>query len=651
MDVIFSEKKLAIEKLKICLRKIRVFLYMISKIFWYPFYLLFVFLKESFDNIYVKNYPRRNSINKCCLLVITTYSLIDILFVLVSFIIKRLEKSEILSSKQMIYLLISIPCIFIFYLIVKKLLQIYYYFRGQFQIYEYEHEATRQYIINKMPHLLKTDGDTGAGKDTLHAGIESVLVEYFNYKTIAEIEEIKEICYIIDFDKLDNDLLEHQELFITNSKEKIEEAFIGNEDKPGIATFNNCYIKKFYLKRKIVTPEGLVQDYYNFIRDPYSYQTPYSSGVRVQRKHFLQLIMFEYIEWFMRIYVEQNFLYSNQPKIESIHKSLMAKVFSLHFLRSKTQEKLILNKSTNKKEKKEEKVLFPFKDRIIISETECDTWYSNRSGDVDKDMLDGGIRDTKAYNRHYFKDFYWLQIGQAASRTNILLRELEHGYQHVYSRSEIEGGGTLWLEFKLNRILKKIAKIELKCSSKLSPKKEQKIEDLNNLYIASSNEKYKLKMDKIYKKTKSKPLPAKHYCLKAKVSELKAEIKNRKRDGFIKLIVCVSKNPSHPTEYTVQSLSQIMKDPTRVPTSFVGEFVFKMEQCETYDTHYMNSLSEKRSKDTVIKHAEVPRWPEHMKMTKREAMLLGYQACNDMFGITDKEVESLRFGDGINEYK
>ena len=62
--------------------------------------------------------------------------------------------------------------------------------------------------------------------------------------------------------------------------------------------------------------------------------------------------MFEYIEWFMRIYVEQNFLYSNQPKIESIHKSLMAKVFSLHFLRSKTQEKLILNKSTNKKEKK-----------------------------------------------------------------------------------------------------------------------------------------------------------------------------------------------------------------------------------------------------------------------------------------------------------
>ena len=303
------------------------------------------------------------------------------------------------------------------------------------------------------------------------------------------------------------------------------------------------------------------------------------------------------------------------------------------------------------KEKKEEKVLFPFKDRIIISETECDTWYSNRSGDVDKDMLDGGIRDTKAYNRHYFKDFYWLQIGQAASRTNILLRELEHGYQHVYSRSEIEGGGTLWLEFKLNRYLKKLAKIELKCSSKLSLKKEQKIEDLNNLYIASSDEKYKIKMDKIYKKSKSKPLPAKHYHLTSKVSELKAEIKRRKRDGFIKIIVCVSKNPSHPVEYTVASLSQIMKDPTRVPTSFVGEFVFRMEQCETYDTHYMNSLSEKRSKDTVIKHAEVPTWPEHMKMTKREAMLLGYQACNDMFDITDKEIEELRFGNGIEAYK
>ena len=94
-----------------------------------------------------------------------------------------------------------------------------------------------------------------------------------------------------------------------------------------------------------------------------------------------------------------------------------------------------------------------------------------------------------------------------------------------------------------------------------------------------------------------------------------------------------------------------MEDPTRVPTSFVGEFIFRMEQCETYDTHYMNSLSEKRSEDTIITHSEVPRWPEHMKMTKREAMLLGYSACNEMFGITEKEVDDLRYGDGINQYK
>ena len=529
MDVIFSEKKLAVEKLKICLRKIRVFLYTISKIFWYPFYLFFIFLKESFDRIYVKNYYRRAIINKRCWQIIVTYSILDIIFILVSFIIKKMEKGEILTSKNMILLLVSIPGIIVIYWIVKKLLQIYYYFRGQFQMYEYEHEATRQYIINKMPHLLKTDGDTGAGKDTFQAGTESVLVEHFNNKTLAEIEDIKEICYIIDFEKLDSDLYEYQDLFKTNSKKKIEEAFIGTEEAPGIATYNKCYIKKFYLKKRIITPEGLVQDYYNFKKDPYSYPTKYAYGVRVQRKHFLQLIMFEYIEWWMRINIELNFLYSNQPKIEDVRRGLMAKIFSLHFLRSKTQTKMILDKKTNKKVKVEEKVLFPFKDRIIISETECDTWYSNRSGDVDKDMLDGGIRDTKAYNRHYFKDFYWLQIGQAASRTNILLRELEHGYRYIYSRSEIEGGGTLWLEFKLNYYLKKLFKIEKKCSSKLSPKKEQKIEDLNNLYIASSNEKYKSKMQKIYKKNKSKPLPEKHYFITSKISDIKAEIERKKR--------------------------------------------------------------------------------------------------------------------------
>ena len=651
MDLIFTEKKLISEKLKIFLRKLKIVVLGILKILLYPFCLLVTHIREAFDRIYVKNYHRRAIINKRCWQIVSTYSIILILFILVCFIIKKLNKGEILSYKLMIILLATIPGIIVIFMITKKLLGIYYYFRGQFQIYDYEHEATKQYIINKMPRLLKTDGDTGAGKDTLHAGIESVLVEHFTNKTISEMEDIKEICYIIDFEKLDNDLYEHQDQFKTNSKIKIEEAFIGTEEAPGIATYNNCYIKKFYLKKRIITPEGFVQDYYNFKKDPYSYPTKYAYGVRVQRKHFLQLIMFEYIEWFMRINVEKNFLYSNQPKIEDVKTGLMSKIFSLHFLRSKTQTKLILDRNTNKKKKQEEKVLFPFKDRIIISETECDTWYSNRSGEVDKDMLDGGIRDTKAYNRHYFKDFYWLQIGQAASRTNILLRELEHGYQHVYSRSEVEGGGTLWLEYKLERYLKKLAKIEKKCSSKLSPKKEQKIEDLNNLYIASSNDKYKNKMNKIIRKTNAKALPPKHYILKSKVSELKAAIKQKKRDGYIKIIVCVSKAPTHPTEYTVQNLSKIMEDPTRVPTSFVGEFVFRMEQCETYDTYYMNSLSEKRSQDTVIAHAEVPRWPEHMKMTKREAMLLGYQACNDMFNITEEEINNLRFKDGINEYK
>ena len=52
-----------------------------------------------------------------------------------------------------------------------------------------------------------------------------------------------------DYKQLDNDLYEHQDQFKTNSKIKIEEAFIGTEEAPGIATYNNCYIKKYYLKK------------------------------------------------------------------------------------------------------------------------------------------------------------------------------------------------------------------------------------------------------------------------------------------------------------------------------------------------------------------------------------------------------------------
>lgn len=650
-EIIFSNKRLWKEKLRIIVRKFKTVILAILSILMAPIIYLIGFIRIHFDKIYVKNYHRRAVINKHVWQLISIYSFLVIIFSIICFIIKKVQNIEIVSTVLLFVLLALIPGIITLYLIIKKVLNVYYYLRGQYHINEKEYEATKQYIITKMPHLTKTNGDTGAGKDTLVSGEESVLINHFRAKTISQMEEIKEICYIIDFNKLDEDLFKNWELFKTNSKEKILAAFIGSSDSPGIATYSSCYIKKYYLKKRIITPEGLVQDYYNFKQDPYNYDTKYAYGVRVQRKHFLQLIMFEYIEWWMRINIEQNFLYSNQPKIEDVNLGIMAKIFSLHFLRSKSQTKIVKVGNSDKKEKKVEKVLFPFKDRIIVSETECDTWYSNRSGDVDKDMLDGGIRDTKAYNRHYFKDFYWFQIGQAASRTNILLRELEHGYQHVYSRTEVEGGGTLYLEYKLNRLSNKLAKIEKKCSSKLSPKKEQLMDDLNNLYLASSNEAYKKKMDKIYRKNKAKPYPPKYYDIKMKISDIKAEINRRKRDGYIKLIVSISKNPGHPTDYTVVNMSKIMEDPSRVPLSFVGEFVFKMEDCEKYDTHYMNALAEKRSQDTVIHHAEVMRWPEHMKMKKKEALLLGYPACNDMFDISEKEIDELRYGSKIDEYK
>lgn len=94
-----------------------------------------------------------------------------------------------------------------------------------------------------------------------------------------------------------------------------------------------------------------------------------------------------------------------------------------------------------------------------------------------------------------------------------------------------------------------------------------------------------------------------------------------------------------------------MRDSTRVPTTFVGRFVFRISDCERYDTRYMKALAEERSQLTEIEYAEVPRWPKTMKMTKKEALATGYLAAKDMFGITDEEYDNLRFGDGYDDFK
>lgn len=644
MEIVFSSKNILVETFKILLRKflsiIRIILKPIALIIKNISSLLF----DKFDNIYVRCFPKRKRINEFIINKMIIYILIVTVLLVLSYYFKNYIK---IPRNHQVILIASIIGIILLYVIARLFLAIYHYVRGKFKLYDSEVEFTTEYIKNKIPRLLKVSGETGAGKDTVSAGISSVMSKYYYQKTIEEIEQIKQICYIFDFHKLDEDLSISYRRFLTFSKKKIEKAFIGDSDSPGMAIFRNLYLnEKYHIKA-----EELLQDYYNFIKNPVFYETEYASGVRVMRKHFLELIMFDYIEDYIRINVEENFLMSNQPMIEDLDKQLMAKQFNFNFLKSKIIKKKVLDRKNNKKIEVQENILFPWKNRIIVNETECDTWWNNRNPNVNKSIKEGGIRDTKAYNRHMVKDLMWIQIGQNAERTDLLLRELEHGYLHVYSRTEVENNIPFLLQFRLKYACKKIAKIEKKYNRNISNMDLQKIEDCRSLYEASSNDIFLKKIEMIQKKYRPKEYKDKYYILKNKISKITSEINNIKKEGYIKLVVCLSKQPEHPAQYDVKSMREIMRDITKVPTTFVAELTFNTSDCERYDTRYLLTLAEERSSNTKIEYAECRRWSKNMKMNKEDVLWLGYGSANEMFGITEEEEDDILYGDGYKKYK
>lgn len=599
-----------------------------------PFKLLFKLLALIFKKLYNFFYPLKDKIRKSIKIFIFLYSL-----AVIGFNIYKYIKYKTIDWR----LLLHIPFFVITYLALKLILKIYHYFIGEYQLMDTQVMYTEEYIVNYLPKMIKVFGRTGAGKDTWQVGCTSVLARSFKDKTIEDIERIKEICYIFDFDLLDQDLINNYQGFLTFSREKIKANFMKMAMQRGL------YIKNYY-KRKI-SVKFLLADLKNIEDDPL-YKSNYCYGNGVNTKHFLELIMYEYIEWFIRINFENNFVMSNQPLIEDLDSGLKAKKFSFNFIRTKSQESVQM--ANGKKVKLKENIFFPWKDRLVVSETECGSWYMNRDGDTIGEIIHSGMRDFKAYQRHFILDFYWFQVDQAPERTAKLFRELDHVYAAILNREEVEGGKkkNAILELFLlyyNRRISQITKKANKAESRRI-RRQPKLDYLMRLYYSSKDEKYKNQHDSIIKKLKVKPLPLKYYKYKAKVSDIKKKIEANKKDGYIIETVCISKAPSSPVEYQTKRISTLCNPDSNREASFVTNFVFKTSDCERYDTRYMRSLAEARSKETKVEFIQVPNWSDSMRMTKEDVMWMGYTAAKDTFGISEDEFEKFRYTDEYKKY-
>lgn len=600
-----------------------------------PFLLIYKLLANIFKKAYNLLYPQASIIKKAIKILILIYS-----GFVVGFNIYKYIKEKSINWMLVFHILFFI----IIYFILKLILKIYHYFIGEYQLMENQVGYTEEYIVNYLPKMIKVFGSTGAGKDTWQVGCTSVLARSFKDKTLNDMNRIKEICYIFDFDLLDNDLDNNYKGFLTFSREKIKANFMLMAESRGF------YIKNYY-RRKGITPRFLKNDLKNIELDPL-YKSKFTYGNGVNTKHFLELIMYEYIEWYIRENYEHNYVMANQPLIEDLDTGLRAKKFSFNFIRTKSQE--LVTTINGKKTKKIENIFFPWKDRLVVSETECGSWYMNKDGDTIGEIIHSGMRDFKAYQRHFILDFYWFQVDQAPERTAKLFRELDHVYAAILNREEIYGGKKknaileiflFYYNMRINFILKKVNKAENK-RIRLQPR----LDYLMKLYYSSNDEKYKHKHDSLIRKVKVKPLPLKYYKFIAKVSELKKQIEINKKDGYIIETVCISKTPSAPVEYNIKNINKLCNSDSNRQASFVTNFVFHTSDCERYDTRYMRSLAEARSKDTKIEFIQVPNWSDSMRMNKDDVMWMGYTAAKDTFGINENEFEKFRYTDEYKKY-
>ncbi len=644
-----SEKQV---KNKIKKRKLIQILRFIINIVLWPFRKIINFSLKTFVKIYKKTYPHASKINKTIKTIIILYCIASVAVNIGFFIYFRMcNIPKIIAFKG---LLISIPIVIFLFWLTKKLLHLYSYFIGEELFLEDEILATIFFILYVMDHILKVFGITGAGKDTFMAAATSVLVSDFRTRTRNDILRIKRICYIFDFELLDNDLSNNYKNFLTNSRKKLKRNFLGTEASPGMAIGRNLYLKKYYSK----LGNSLISDLASFEENPISYQTQYAYGTGVNRKHFLQIIMYEYIQWWVRENIEKNYCMANQPFVEDLNTGLMAAIFSFNFLRTRRIPIRRTNPETNKKEKVMENVFWPWKDRLVVNEAECGTLYMNVNDAVTSEIYKSGSRNLKVYHRHIMKDFYWFQNDQVPDRTAKIFRELDHGYACVLERKEIEGGrvANLWPNFLLNRYQKRIEKMEgkaLKWEFKFASM-QTRLDDLKELYFASSKEKYDMKYQKIKNKYTTRKMKEKYEKYKGKVSMLENLINQNKKNGYIQEVICFSKTGADPADYTIMPVNKINDEyesnRNKLKMAYVTKLTFRTSDCERYDTHFMRKLGEKLAEQTKIEFANIPRWSSNMKMTEDDIAWMGYVASKEMFGIDDKIFEEIRYGEGYKKY-
>ncbi len=601
--------------------------------------------KERFHKWYYDFYQKRyeafkHRMRKWMLWIAISLGLVTIaLFILAAFITSPVAQKGRWISLAVIGGTIGFD--FTFYYLFKFFINKYHFLWGEESIYEQDRELTKQYVVAYAPRIAKTYGDTGAGKDETDAGLSTMFVEGFKEDIAKRKEEIIDICYIFDFEKVDRVIMDHVDMFFSSSETVTKTNFMGLCSEYG-------YFIKFAYRYKI--------DIQKFIDDSkklknnvlYHAEYIYDKG-GINKKHFLNLL-YDYVMLSVREY-ENTFIFSNQPFIEDMERGQAAAQFSLNYTITRNQpDKKFNEKDANGQTvavEYTERVQFPFKDYLGFIETEVGTWYINLDKTITAMLMELGIRDFKAFNRHMFPHFFWLQADQDAMRVSKLFRELDHYCIYPDTRLVYTGGEgvNFFIKRKLEEFKQKLEKMyhRYEAYKNKNTRRDKKIRKYNRYWIASSNIKYKNKMNDLKETRKVFNIEKESKNLKEEIFQLSQEIMlNIYEHSYIKKICTISKEPAR-CNGTFYKPKDILEKPEIIRSTYSVELTFRLSDCWRYNTHYMKNIGKNRAERSELTLMEASKWSMDMEMKADDITHLAYIQAAAITGIPVEEIIKTRY--------
>lgn len=631
---VLSDAKLLNVRLMLLFGKIkRIYLSIFSKLIDFGLNILYK-LRDIFNSIYTKLYPIVVGNKKKFI-----YFVIILNVIAISFIFIYYEAKGIYLKKYLKYLIILDVGTVILYFVLKG----YHYLFGQFSLAMVLEARSREYIKKYFPDIGMWCGVTGAGKDEIDKGVITIKREGFIEDINFRLEEIRRVCYPIDFSRLEGVVANNYNLFKSSSEALTKSNFIN------LCKKNDFFFKKYYLRK--INQEEYLADALELRKNKLNYEAKYVYNKGgINKEHFLDLT-YQYAMLYIRLNIEGSFIFSNQPVVEDLDTGTTARIMNFNFLISKSLKNINYNGNVY-----EDKVLFPFKDYLILDETEAGTFYNNLDGEVKTIIKDFGIRNFKAFNRHMFPHFCWYMIDQDGDRTSKQMEELNHAYMRVINRIEIDGGlkKNMFLKVIL-RLLEGILRIlddSLISENNKALKKKEKIIKYKMLYEATSDERYLEQIDSL-NKIKMK-IPGKRIeKLQAVIKRIYEQIeRNKYEGGYIVKDIIVSNQLSYQTELATKpySASDLLNHPEIRQRSYAIRLYMKKSDCWKYDTHYMKAAKEYRARKSDLSLIDVERWPKSLTMGANEIYNTGYDVAFDMFGITEEQKIKARYKEKDKEF-